>query len=272
MSMCSKNDKKDGEQTGGSTMTVPAMRKGPWMEEEDAQLVWFVRLFGERRWDFLAKVSGLRRTGKSCRLRWVNYLHPGLRRGRITAEEERLILSLHEQWGSRWSRIARSLPGRTDNEIKNFWRTRTRKKALEERRQNSNNKTAGAAASPSSSLASDSPGSPNSGGTATSSSVPSESAPRESTGDEAELEEASTTAASQHQQQPHQEECCTMDQLWNEIAAADAAESYVVDSWGACHGAAAEAEPSSPVWEFCSDYSLWGIDDEEYYKKMLDAS
>jgi myb proto-oncogene protein len=69
-----------------------------------------------------------------------------------------------------------------------------------------------------------------------------------------------------------------MDQFWNEIAAAEAAASYMMaDGWGgAGYPAAAAAEPpvipSSPVWEYCSDYSLWRIDDEEYYKKMLDAS
>jgi len=109
-------------------------RKGPWTEQEDLQLVCTVRLFGERRWDFIAKVSGLNRTGKSCRLRWVNYLHPGLKRGRMSPQEERLILELHARWGNRWSRIARRLPGRTDNEIKNYWRTHMRKKAQERKR------------------------------------------------------------------------------------------------------------------------------------------
>ncbi|CAL4990854.1 unnamed protein product [Urochloa decumbens] len=107
------------------------MRKGPWTEQEDMQLVCTVRLFGDRRWDFIAQVSGLNRTGKSCRLRWVNYLHPGLKHGRMSPHEERLIIELHARWGNRWSRIARRLPGRTDNEIKNYWRTHMRKKAQE---------------------------------------------------------------------------------------------------------------------------------------------
>ncbi|XP_024981432.1 transcription factor MYB48-like isoform X2 [Cynara cardunculus var. scolymus] len=77
---------------------------------------------------------GLRRSGKSCRLRWVNYLHPGLKRGKMTPQEERRILELHSKWGNRWSRIARKLPGRTDNEIKNYWRTHTRKNAQEKKR------------------------------------------------------------------------------------------------------------------------------------------
>ncbi|KAG2565072.1 hypothetical protein PVAP13_7NG055200 [Panicum virgatum] len=75
--------------------------------------------------------TGLNRTGKSCRLRWVNYLHPGLKHGHMSPQEERLIIELHARWGKRWSRIARRLPGRTDNEIKNYWRTHMRKKAQE---------------------------------------------------------------------------------------------------------------------------------------------
>ncbi|OMO67647.1 hypothetical protein CCACVL1_20390 [Corchorus capsularis] len=115
-------------------MEQEEVRKGPWTEQEDILLVNFVHLFGDRRWDFIAKVSGLNRTGKSCRLRWVNYLHPGLKRGKMTPQEERLVLELHAKWGNRWSRIARKLPGRTDNEIKNYWRTHMRKKAQEKKR------------------------------------------------------------------------------------------------------------------------------------------
>ncbi|PKI36402.1 hypothetical protein CRG98_043184 [Punica granatum] len=115
-------------------MVREEIRKGPWTEQEDFQLVCFVGLFGDRRWDFIAKVSGLNRTGKSCRLRWVNYLHPGLKRGKMTPQEEKLVLELHSKWGNRWSRIARKLPGRTDNEIKNYWRTHMRKKAQEKKR------------------------------------------------------------------------------------------------------------------------------------------
>lgn len=73
--------------------------------------------------------TGLKRTGKSCRLRWLNYLRPDVRRGNITLEEQLLILELHSRWGNRWSKIAQHLPGRTDNEIKNYWRTRVQKHA-----------------------------------------------------------------------------------------------------------------------------------------------
>ncbi|XP_050380678.1 transcription factor MYB27-like [Argentina anserina] len=105
------------------------LRKGPWLEEEDERLTKYVRLKGDRRWDALAKESGLRRSGRSCRLRWLNYLRPNLKHGHITVKEENSILQLHEIWGNKWSKIARMLPGRTDNEIKNYWRTHLVKKA-----------------------------------------------------------------------------------------------------------------------------------------------
>ncbi|GLJ10020.1 hypothetical protein SUGI_0120410 [Cryptomeria japonica] len=104
------------------------IRKGPWTMEEDLQLLNHIACHGEGRWDFAAKTAGLRRNGKSCRMRWVNYLRPDLKRGNITPQEERLIIELQSRWGNRWSLIARRLPGRTDNEIKNYWRTRLKRK------------------------------------------------------------------------------------------------------------------------------------------------
>ncbi|TKW36595.1 hypothetical protein SEVIR_2G450800v4 [Setaria viridis] len=105
------------------------LRRGPWTVEEDLLLVNYIAVHGEGRWNALARCAGLRRTGKSCRLRWLNYLRPDLRRGNITAQEQLLILELHSRWGNRWSKIAQHLPGRTDNEIKNYWRTRVQKHA-----------------------------------------------------------------------------------------------------------------------------------------------
>ncbi|CAK9187604.1 unnamed protein product [Ilex paraguariensis] len=105
------------------------LRRGPWTVEEDFTLINYVAHHGEGRWNSVARCAGLKRTGKSCRLRWLNYLRPDVRRGNITLEEQLLILELHSRWGNRWSKIAQHLPGRTDNEIKNYWRTRVQKHA-----------------------------------------------------------------------------------------------------------------------------------------------
>lgn len=106
------------------------IKKGPWTPEEDELLANYIRKEGQGRWRTLPKRAGLLRCGKSCRLRWMNYLRPSVKRGRIAPDEEDLILRLHRLLGNRWSLIAGRIPGRTDNEIKNYWNTCLSKKLI----------------------------------------------------------------------------------------------------------------------------------------------
>nr|QBG79750.1 R2R3-MYB family transcription factor [Citrus x limon]QBG79824.1 R2R3-MYB family transcription factor [Citrus x limon] len=106
------------------------LKRGPWTPEEDELLANYIKKEGEGRWRTLPKRAGLLRCGKSCRLRWMNYLRPSVKRGHIAPDEEDLILRLHRLLGNRWSLIAGRIPGRTDNEIKNYWNTHLSKKLI----------------------------------------------------------------------------------------------------------------------------------------------
>ncbi|KAH7547109.1 transcription factor MYB1 [Ziziphus jujuba] len=104
------------------------LNRGAWTAMEDKILTDHIRIYGEGKWRNLPKRAGLKRCGKSCRLRWLNYLRPDIKRGNISRDEEELIIRLHKLLGNRWSLIAGRLPGRTDNEIKNYWNTNIGKK------------------------------------------------------------------------------------------------------------------------------------------------
>ncbi|KAJ6777845.1 TRANSCRIPTION FACTOR MYB48-LIKE ISOFORM X1 [Salix koriyanagi] len=196
------------------------------------------------------RMIGLNRTGKSCRLRWVNYLHPGLKRGKMTPQEERLVLELHAKWGNRWSRIARNLPGRTDNEIKNYWRTHTRKKAQERKR----------AMSPSLSSSNCS----SSSNTTTVNSSPPPRTGETSFYDTGGLEQVALAGKNGEAVQGGGKGYST-DDFWKDI------ENTIEPL---CDGFSEEGckfscpSLASPSWEYCSD-TLWSFGDDEEGKIFL---
>ncbi|TXG61797.1 hypothetical protein EZV62_013160 [Acer yangbiense] len=97
------------------------LNRGAWTAHEDEILRDYINIHGEGKWRTIPKEAGLKRCGKSCRLRWLNYLKPDIKRGNISQDEEDLIIRLHKLLGNR-------LPGRTDNEVKNYWNTTLKKK------------------------------------------------------------------------------------------------------------------------------------------------
>ncbi|KAJ0534060.1 putative transcription factor MYB-HB-like family [Helianthus annuus] len=113
-----------------SVNLIPNHKKGLWSPDEDEKLRDYILNHGLGCWSSVPINAGLQRNGKSCRLRWTNYLRPGLKRGMFTAHEDQIILTLHSTLGNKWSQMSRHLPGRSDNEIKNHWHSYLKKKVV----------------------------------------------------------------------------------------------------------------------------------------------
>ncbi|XP_039140364.1 transcription factor MYB3-like [Dioscorea cayenensis subsp. rotundata] len=115
---------------GHTCCSKQKVRRGSWSPDEDQKLFNYMSTHHDTSWPTVAKEAGLERCGKSCRNRWLNHLRPGLKKGLFTAQEQMTIIYLHRVLGNRWSQIARHLPGRNDNQVKNFWNSCIKKKYL----------------------------------------------------------------------------------------------------------------------------------------------
>ncbi|XP_051140118.1 uncharacterized protein LOC127257691 [Andrographis paniculata] len=122
------NSSSSSSSSSSGAKSKNLLKKGPWTTAEDMILVEYVKRHGEGNWNAVQRNSGLMRCGKSCRLRWANHLRPNLKKGAFSIEEENLIVELHAKLGNKWARMAAQLPGRTDNEIKNYWNTRLKRR------------------------------------------------------------------------------------------------------------------------------------------------
>ncbi|XP_042961059.1 transcription repressor MYB4-like isoform X1 [Carya illinoinensis] len=121
------NSKMDGHHLCCSKHKV---KRRLWSPEEDEKLIRCLATHGHGSWSSVPKLAGLHRCARSCRSRWLNYLRPDLKRGSFTSEEEQIIIDVHRIVGNKWAQIAKHLPSRTDNEVKNFWNSYIKKRFI----------------------------------------------------------------------------------------------------------------------------------------------